>query len=307
MFVQGTEQRPGEHVADDGEQLHAFTLDRVPEEFRIEPGPVDEHDGAAPRQHRQRGEESGAVHEGRRGQHGGRALAGPGGGHGIGRGGPVGVGRGPEPDVEIVVAPHDAFGHTGGSAGVQEHEVVAVRGAGVPFRVAGSGRQRGLVGVARFEEHGSRRLGNSSSGLADHRGEFGPVHARLGVGVVEHVVDLVDLVAEVDVARHATELQRRVEGLQVLVPVGEVDRDLVTRPEAGSLLQVPGEASGALGELAPGDAALAAHDGVTVGDRLGDPVPASSEVPPGHEPRLDRGFRRVGGRSVGRRGRTTRR
>ena len=45
--VERVEQRAGEHVADDGEHLHAFALDRVPDQLGIEAGVVDEHDGAA--------------------------------------------------------------------------------------------------------------------------------------------------------------------------------------------------------------------------------------------------------------------
>ena len=67
--------------------------------------------------------------------------------------------------------------------------------------------------------------------------------------------DLVGHVAVVDVHRHAAQLERGEERLEVLGPVREVDRDLVAGLDAGRGLQVPGQAAGPVVELRPASAA----------------------------------------------------
>jgi len=74
----------------------------------------------------QRREQTGPVHQRRGREQRRRPLAGACGVEGIGWLRLTGVCRHPERDVEIVVAPHHAFGHPRRPAGVQEDEVVAV-------------------------------------------------------------------------------------------------------------------------------------------------------------------------------------
>ncbi len=59
-------------------------------------------------------------------------------------------------------------------------------------------------------------------------------------------------VAKVHVDRHAPELQRRVERLEVFGTVREVDGDLVAGHDAGLGLEMPRQATGAVGEFGPG-------------------------------------------------------
>ena len=66
MRVEHVEQRTREDVADDGEHFDVFARDRVPDHLGVEPLAVDEDDGAATGQCRQRGEQPGAVHQRRR-------------------------------------------------------------------------------------------------------------------------------------------------------------------------------------------------------------------------------------------------
>ena len=68
---------------------------------------------------------------------------------------------------------------------------------------------------------------------ADAVGQRGMEEQRLGVGVVEQVPELLVEVAVVDVDRHAAHLECAVLGLEVLVAVVEVERDLGLRVEAG--------------------------------------------------------------------------
>ncbi len=222
----------GEHVADEREDLHRVALHLVPDDGRIEALAVDQDDRPAAGERREAGPEAGAVHQGARGQHGGRPLAGADRRDRIGRLAPRAAHL-PQRDVEVVVAPHDALGQTGRSAGVEEDQVVAV----------GWARRRVVDGYRRVEGRLVRRAdleghGPAGGGDALHRGEhglgeLGCVHDGARFGVLEDVAGLVGDVAIVDVHGRAPELQCREHGLEVLGPVRDVDRDLVARLQAG--------------------------------------------------------------------------
>ena len=157
--------------------------------------------------------------------------------HGSGGSGTRGMRRHPERDVEVVVAPHDTLGHPGRAAGVEEDQVVTAGWSRRPL--AGRGcRQCLLVGTTRLEPH--RPAGRLE--LHDRRvhrdRELGPVHDRLGVGVVEEVAELARGVAEVDVHGHRAEQQRGVERLEVLGAVGEIDGHAITGSDVGGGLEV---------------------------------------------------------------------
>ena len=98
---------------------------------------------------------------------------------------------------------------------------------------------------------------------------------RFGIGVVEEVDELVLEVAVVHVDRDAAHLERGEQALQVLVAVVEVRRDLGAGLEArrDEGLREPG---GAVVELVPRAALLAAHDRDAIGKRVGEPTPRAS-------------------------------
>ena len=64
--VEHVEQRTREDVADDGEHFDVLARDGVPDHLGVEALAVDEDDGAATGQCRQRCEQPGAVHQRRR-------------------------------------------------------------------------------------------------------------------------------------------------------------------------------------------------------------------------------------------------
>ena len=104
---------------------------------------------------------------------------------------------------------------------------------------------------------------------------------RLGVGVVEEVVDLVGAVAEVRVDRHERALERGDHGLEVLGPVVQVARHLRLVPEAGRD-EVGGQRVGAPLELAPRDDPVAVDLARPVRDGGGVGFVDVGEVPVGH-------------------------
>ena len=127
LALEGVEQRAREHIADDGEDGDALARHRIPHVLHVESLTVDQHHRARAGKRRQRGEQPGAMHE-RRGRQRGRAT--------LPRA--CGVQRiwhlrllrvrlRPERAVDVVVAPHHALGQSGGAAGVQEDQIVAVR------------------------------------------------------------------------------------------------------------------------------------------------------------------------------------
>ena len=149
--------------------------------------------------------------------------------------------------VEIVVAPHHGFGRTGGAARVNEDEVVArrlvlERGRGY---IGGVARQLvaviacagdGIVvaGVGDTQEQpGPPSRRQCIERLGDGRREVVMEHERPRVGIVEEIGELAADIPIIDVDRHAAAEQRAVERLDVRDAVDELDRDLVTRNEAG--------------------------------------------------------------------------
>ena len=146
-----------------------------------------------------------------------------------------------QPAEQVVLAPHDALRHPGGSTGVKEVEVVA---AATPR----------CTGPARSRSHGASRRRWPSSGTGPIRrrpttsrapsasperrrstslGEAPVEHDARGVGVVPQVVELVVAVAVVGVHRHHARLQDPECRLEVLGAVRQVVGDLVllTEPE----------------------------------------------------------------------------
>ena len=106
-------------------------------------------------------------------------------------------------------------------------------------------------------------------------------HDGGGRAVGEHVGQFGRDVLVVEVHRRRTQLQRGEEGLDVLGPVGERDGDRVTRADAVRGEHV-GQPVGPAIELAEGDAAVAADDGLAVGNLAGHRLPRGGVVPSVH-------------------------
>jgi hypothetical protein len=282
QLVERREQRTGERVADDGEDLHRVALHCVPHLVRFEARAVDEHDRTAAAQRGEGDEQTGAVHQRARGQRGRRPLTRADGRDRIARL-RARTRHLPQRDVQVVVAPHDTLRHPGRATGVQEDQVVTARlthrGAG------GCAGERPLVPAARLERDRTPRCGDASDGHAYRRPELRVVDDDPRAGVLEQVVDLLRAVAVVDVDRHAAELHRRVEGLEILGPVDHVDRDPVAGFEPGPA-EMRGEAPGAVGELAEGQPPGAADERVTPRILPRDSVPDGGEAPIRHAGRL---------------------
>ena len=124
--------------------------------------------------------------------------------------------------------------------------------------------------------------------------QLGRHHHRLGVGVLEQVVELLFEVAVVDVDGHAPGLERPEGGLQVLVAVVEVEGDLGVRAQAGRG-QVAGHPRRPLVELAPGPLHRAVHQCGPVGDLVRDGLPRRGQA---HGRGHPRGLRRAHRSSV---------
>jgi hypothetical protein len=188
---------------------------------------------------------------------------------------------------EVPLAPQDAFGHPGGTPGVEDVEVV---GAGFGGNGSGGGGgQGGLVVAGAVERGRSRVVGHLeeedviaepvADGGEDGR-EPGVVKDRPGPGVVEQVGEFIAGVAVVDVERRHPGLVGAEHALQVLRAVVEVEGEMVVGrlprrgrrvppPEAVPVEQV-GEAAGPVGGLGPGPSPAPPHHAVAVGDGGGD-------------------------------------
>ena len=155
----------------------------------------------------------------------------------------VGVDAAAEGEEHVLVAPHDALGHAGRAAGVDD--VVVVVRARAEVAVRATRRHRVL------ERHAAERASTSSAALgsvpssmwievlraagatartASIRGaELAVEDQRLEVGVVEQVAQLLLDVPVVHVHRHGPDLVGGQRALDPLDAVGAVDPDVVAR------------------------------------------------------------------------------
>ena len=188
-------------------------------------------------------------------------------------------------EEHVFVAPHHAFRHARGAAGVEDVEVVG--GARAEIARRARGRDRRLVVDRR--QAGGRRVGavvdrEEGSELRQRcrdRGELGceltVEHDRARVGVVEQVAQLVLDVAVVDVDRHRAQLERGEHHFEVLDRVVEVAGDVVAGPDA-ALGERVGQAGRPRVLLGEGQPAIGAHQRLVIGHRVGDAFPQVGEV-----------------------------
>ena len=148
------------------------------------------------------------------------------------------VGAAAECVEHVLVAPHDALGHAGGPAGVEDVEVVSRAGPEVTFRRLA--RQRLLVadgpgrrlGVAAVLDHDHvPEAGELGAERGDQRRELPLVDERLEVGVGQQVAQLVLDVAVVDVDPDRPQLEDGPRRLDPLDRVVGVDPDVIPRTD----------------------------------------------------------------------------
>ena len=185
----------------------------------------------------ERDEQPGAVHQRARGQQRRGPLARPGRGERIGRLGRSGCGRSPRArrrGRRCATSRPSACRWCRRCRGRSGRRPTGVRGAPLPrpapTRPAPARRARPPRAGA-----DARRRASRAAAWAATSAKAGSCTSGLGVGVVEQVVELVGDVPEVHVHRDAAELQRGVEGLEVLGAVRDVDRD----PVAGLAARPP--------------------------------------------------------------------
>ena len=267
--VEDLDERTGERVAHEDDEVRLLGADQLPERERVEVTLRRDDDAAAAEQRAEGHPVRGAVHERARGdapsaRHDAafRDLLGS-------RDRCRAAARAAHRTEEhVFVAPHDAFRHPGGPARVEDVERV--------------GRPFGEVAVA--ERHGERGLvldrADRSFGVRvravvddDERAEAGQGVTQRGelrrelavedhgacVGVVEEVPQLLLDVAIVHVDRDRTELERGEHPFEVLDAVVQVQRDVVARADAAAGEHV-GELRGALVGLREREPSGPAHE-----------------------------------------------
>ena len=249
------------------------------------------HRGDRPADHQvaDRVEQPGAVHQ-RRGGHVARARLGD----------PVGDGLEVllgwhallvvrvEHAEQVVLAPHDALGHAGGAAGVEQQEVVARSAPGRVHVVVGAGAggvlvRRGPLGARAGSVVDPQPQGDLGNPIADGLalvGERAVEHDGGGVGVVPEVHQLVGGVAVVGVDDGEARLEGGEDRLEVLRAVVEVLRDLVLFGRAGSQ-ECRGDPVRTSIEVGPRVGASALLLCERVGDARRHGLPQVSEVPAG--------------------------
>ena len=187
--------------------------------------------------------------------------------------------RGGDADERPVV-PHHRLGYTGRATRVEEPEIVA--------RPARLGRRRmpladeilvveGPMRCGSVELDTTTQLGERVEHRFDGGCEVAIEEHRLGVGVVEEVVQLLCCVTEVDVAGHRTDLETSVLRFEVLDAVVGEEPDLGA-PLDSSGDQSGGEAAGVGVELGPRAASIAVHDRLGVGNRGGNRLEGVGQV-----------------------------
>lgn len=188
--------------------------------------------------------------------------------------------------AQIVMAPHHAFRHARGAAGVDEQKVVwrpldpqgrAAAGRGEVFISLREVRRR--IVFTDLNERGD--LGQPVLQLEDCFAKLGAVDDGLRIRVVEDVEHLVGLVAVVDVHVRQAALEAGGQGLAVLWAVAHVERHLVAR------LRAPGQDRARkivrpTRRLPPGDRSIPMNEGRRVRrEGLRERVEDIAEIP-GH-------------------------
>ena len=295
LLAERVEERPREGVAHDGERLDALALDRVPDVVGVETLRVRLHDDRAAHVPHAEGHPVGrAVHERRcrkRPRAGPRARA----GHQrleARRHAARCEGR----EEDVLLAPQHALRHAGGAARVEHVEIVRReaprrrrlrRGEG-RLVVESAGQQR-LAGFVRHLQP-ERELRELAADAREERGEARVIDHRPGLRVPKQVEQLLVHVAPVDVEGHGARLEGAEHALEILVPVVEIEGDVVlpglVPGEAGALAaaaepvaaQHVGEAPRAVRDLRPAEAPLAEHQALALGHRLGDGLVERGEI-----------------------------
>ena len=273
-LVEGGQQWASEGIADEDDRVDLLARNGVEQLRRVVATRLEQADPPALGQDRDGGEVAGPVHERAGRQDGDAARAGlERAAHGLHAALDRIVAHRAvdQPCEEIVLAPHHAFGHAGGAAGIEHDEVVA---AAAPWcahpldgGLGGVLVRRGPIGArtrAVVDPEPAAHVGHAIEDPLDAIGE-GPVeHHGDGVGVLPQVAQLVVAVAVVGVDRDKPDLDRSEGGLQILGRVVEVDRHLVLLRGA-EVEEELRDAVGAAIELVPGDVAFTLRHGDRVG------------------------------------------
>ena len=189
---------------------------------------------------------------------------------------------------DVLLAPEYALGHSRGASRIEDVEVIRResgrrRGGGLCERrlvVEGTGQERfaRVVGDLEPQPHLRKPLTNARQ---DGR-EAGVVEERAGTGVAEQIEEFLLHVAVIDVERRNPRLVGAQHPLQVLVAVVEIQRQVVlpglpTRQPCAFLAtaeavdaQHVGQASAAVGDRSPVEAAVAEDQAVPIRDALRD-------------------------------------
>ncbi len=188
------------------------------------------------------------------------------------------VGSTEQHPVDVFVAPHHALRESGGTAGVQQVDVVGTARAEVAFgRAVGDRRVEldaavalvragGHVGAV-VDDQDRLHVGSVGQDIGDAFGVLPLVHQRDHVGVLEQVAQFTLDVAVVDVDQDRARLDDAHHRDDDLDAVAAVEADLVVLLHP-LLLQVVREAVGLLLELGVGQLLLTADQRYTVGDGI---------------------------------------
>ena len=116
----------------------------------------------------------------------------------------------------------------------------------------------------------------------DRRGEGGLIDHRLGVGVLEEILEFLVDVAVIDIERRGPGLEGAEHPFEILVAVVEIEPDVVLarlpakEPPAIRTLtemvaaQYVGQSPGAVGDLRPAEATVAEEEALAIGNGGGD-------------------------------------
>ena len=173
---------------------------------------------------------------------------------------------------DVLVTPHDALGHAGRAAGVEEVEVVVAALVEVALGAARTPAPRSTS----VPVNGRSRLVLDDDGVLDASGAPGSASAtrsavdplvdeRDDVGVVEDVLDLLGGVAVVDVDQCGAQLVDRQHRHDRLQPVARAHADVRAGADAVRG-QVVGQPVGLLLELGVGHLLVAAGDRGALGE-----------------------------------------
>ena len=224
------DQRTGDGVADDREDLHLVLGDETPDLGVVGARPRRrQHVRAARHQPREHRPLRRAVHEGRQWEE--HEAAGDALGHLVGRLDRVGaaVVTTTEAGVEgVLLAPDHSLGHAGRAARVDDVEVVR---AALDLDAFGRRVVENLLVVVIDDDGGLERRDAVAHGI-DPRRELGVVHEGLEIRVVEQIAQLVLDVAVVHVDGDGAQLVGRQHRFDVLRAVVHVAADVVAGADA---------------------------------------------------------------------------